>query len=240
MRNAHWLVLTCALALVACKSKSTTTAPSGPSTSSDAGAAVELDAALAPAAGDDGGLDDGGSLPVAFCEPVDPAAFHNEDILPQDRGSGVSTPTDLTVTRQVVAWEPGCTEPSLRVELSDGRCPNGNGHQVEIFLPAKAIQNHGIVFGQNDLVANPAATEIRVRYTRPKQNTPAGVWTNCTGSNGQIVFIEAPAVTRLSRLHARFQLDLTSCGGQVQDPQTVSGGFNVQLRRGLADVCPGM
>jgi hypothetical protein len=155
--------------------------------------------------------------------------------------TGATAPSDFTITRAVATWETSCIDPTILIELSDGKCPGGKQHKLQILLSADAIDGATptILVGQNTLQADPVENNgIRVQYVRPNSLDPHGTWGSCAGMPGTIDFLSEPATTRLSHLSGRFALDLAACDGSEKTNQFVSGTFNVVLRRSREDVCP--
>jgi hypothetical protein len=154
--------------------------------------------------------------------------------------TGAIAPSDFAVTRAVATWETSCIDPTILVELSDGKCPDGKQHKLQILLSANAIDGATptILIGQNTLQAEPDDNGIRVQYMRPNTLTPHGTWGSCTGMPGTIDFLSDPSSARLSHLTGRFTLDLSACDGSEKADEFVNGTFNVILRRGREDVCP--
>jgi hypothetical protein len=80
---------------------------------------------------------------------------------------------------------------------------------------------------------------VRIRYVRPDRLMPAGEWGTCAGVTGIIdLFGDEPNTTLRSTLEGTFTLELAACDDSEAPPQTVSGTFDVTLRRSLADYCP--
>jgi hypothetical protein len=196
-------------------------------------------------AGDSDDEDDGGKRSDAAsddpmpleCVRID-ALHYTSDDLPDV--TATSSPADFLVTRQAATWRDGCDSPTLVVELSNGNCPNGQGHELEILLSVDAIADGQIGLGLNLIEADKdSAQGIRVRYTRPERLSPAGVFGSCEGASGQISFYDAPDVSRSMNLRARYELMLTPCDDSKSNPtQLVSGYFDVRVRRSLPTVCP--
>ncbi|HKU42870.1 MAG TPA: hypothetical protein VJR89_32145 [Polyangiales bacterium] len=171
------------------------------------------------------------------CVTIKALQFASGDEVPS--ATATSEPTDFLVTRQAATWRDGCEKPTVAVELSDGVCPNGKGHELEILLAVDAITEGQIGLGLNQIVAEGEIVPgIRVRYTRPEKLKPAGVFGTCDGVSGQITFYEAPDVTRPMNWRARYDFMLSPCDGKSNAPIMVSGYFDVRLRRTLESVCP--
>ncbi len=223
------------------KSTSTTTTVTGGSddaatgNSDDAGGTTGIDAG-----GNAGNSDDGGVGPVlGECFKVDPGSYNSTDLKPTDKGSGITTPSDLVVTRAVTSWSGSCKgDPALVIKLSSGLCPDGDGHELELDFSAKALNDKLLGQGQNNIYARPDSRGIKVTYVRGKRQVPSGVWGNCAGATGQVVLPDAVDIRHAgAAFKARVLLSLTDCVGHLP-LQTVNGWINVKLRRGFNDVCP--
>ena len=153
--------------------------------------------------------------------------------------TAIESPSDFFVTRQAATWNGNCASPLLVIELSNGVCPNGAGHELEFTLPANAIADGQIGFGLNTIGPELDTTDsIRVRYTRPQPYAPVGVYGTCEAGGGQISFFEVPDITRAMNIQARFELVLEACDGKPNPAQVVSGYVDVRVRRSLTDYCP--
>jgi hypothetical protein len=196
---------------------------------------------------DDSGMDDpadedagpsAGIVPLrAECEEFEPVMFVGEDP-PVDVVAATTLPVDFMVSRALTTWEDNCRRPQILIELSNGDCTVGRGHALRIWLETTAITDGSIGFGLNQPKPEPNNGGIRIRYTRPAPLTPRGDWGTCTGSLTMLDFTSELGTDRGARLQGRFILDLTPCDGSTNERQMVQGSFNVQLRRGLDDVCP--
>jgi hypothetical protein len=196
-------------------------------------------------AGPSGNEDDAGERPDAAsdapmpleCVRIDAVRYTSDEV---PSVTATSQPADFLVTRQAATWRDGCDSPTLAVELSNGICPNGQGHELEILLSVNAIQDGQIGLGLNLVEAEKDSMDgIRVRYTRPERYAPAGVYGTCEGASGQITFYDAPDVSSAMDLRARYELMLTPCDDSKSNPtQLVSGYFDVRVRRSLSSVCP--
>ena len=172
------------------------------------------------------------------CLLIDAKRFTTDEI-PSD--TSTTSPADFLVTRQAATWRDGCESPTLVIELSNGACPNGSRHELEIMLSVNAITDGTIGLGLNLIGPEMDLVEeaIRVRYTRPQRFNPVGVFGTCDGSEGQITFYDAPDVSRPMDLRARYEFYLTPCDSALPTPeQFVSGFFDVRVRRSLDAVCP--
>ena len=151
--------------------------------------------------------------------------------------TATSLPEDFLVTRQAATWRDDCEW--LVIELSNGVCPAGAGHELEIMFSREAIEDGQIGLGLNPLEEEPMAVPgYRVRYTRPTRYAPEGLFGSCTGSSGQISFYDAPDVTRANDLRAVYDFRLTPCDDTRNPTLEVKGTFQVRLRRAAAAACP--
>ena len=182
-----------------------------------------------------GGLDDedGGGDPLGVeCARV-PAAPFGETVT-EDYFNSIGSPRDFAVTRVVGTWDNGCKTPTVKIVLSNGRCPDGDGHELTFFLAIDSLLE-----GENTLVPEPDGEVVRVRYTRPKSIEPSGTWGSCPGSNGTFNIKGPLDPEDPGNLQAMFQLELTKCdGSSATGTQMVTGRLNVTMRRTVKDVCP--
>jgi hypothetical protein len=186
---------------------------------------------------DAGSTPDGGDGPMPYeCARIDPVMIGSDEV---PATTATTTPLDFKVTRQVATWRGDCPSPSLVIELSNGICPNGQGHELVFWLPADSIADGRIGLGFNPIDPDSVSADgIRVRYTRPDRYSPVGVYGSCDGASGQISFYDAPDVSRAMNLRASYELNLTSCDDKRNPTQAVAGYFDVRVRRTLAMVCP--
>ncbi len=186
---------------------------------------------------DAGSTPDAGEGPMAFeCTRIDPVMYASDEV---PTVTSTSSPRDFKVTRQVARFTGDCPNPTLLIELSNGICPNGQGHELKFWFPANAIADGAIGLGLNPIEPDATTTgAIRVRYTRPERWSAAGEYGNCDRGSGTLSFYDAPDVSRPMNLRAVYELDLTPCDGESKPAQLVSGYFDVRVRRDLADVCP--
>lgn len=188
---------------------------------------------------DAGSTSDAGTSegPMALeCTRIDAVKITTDDV---PTVTATEYPTDFSVTRQVATWTGDCPSPSLTIELSNGACPNGLGHELQFWFPANSILDGQIALGLNEVEPDFASSSgIRIRYTRPAKLSPAGSYGNCEGASGQISFFDAPDITRPMNLRATYDLMLTSCDDTANPMQRVSGYFDVRVRRELEVVCP--
>jgi hypothetical protein len=198
-------------------------------THKDGGGTVDdTDAGSTP----DAGMGEG---PMPFeCVRIDPVMFSSDEV---PTVTATTTPADFAITRQVGTWTGDCPSPSIVVELSNGNCPNGQGHELEFWFPANGIEDGNVSLGLNILDPD-ALNGIRIRYTRPERYTAAGVYGDCGGATGTLVFYDPPDVTRAMNLRAKYDLMLPPCDGKPNPVQAVSGYFDVRIRRALPMVCP--
>ncbi len=195
----------------------------------------------APAPAEDAGIPDLNVLP-GECQEVTPTMLTGEDMANGGFFNAIVTPKDFAVSRVVAAWTASCDHPAIVVVMSNGNCPEGGGHELTFKFDAAAItaSDPTIRLGQNPIMPNPEADGIPITYTRPADVSPNGVWGTCKDANGTLDFTTQPDVQIRTNLQARFDLELTPCGGSNTNIETVTGAFNVTLKRGLSDVCPGM
>jgi hypothetical protein len=189
---------------------------------------------------DAGSTPDAGMGPMAGeCMRIDPVIMSPGEV---PTVTATSSPRDFMVTRQVATWKGDCPNPWLVIELSNGVCPNGQGHELEFWFPANSIADGSIGLGLQLIDPDTTTGAIRIRYTRPARATPVGVYGNCEGSGmvsmGNMNFYDAPDVTRRMNLRATYELTLVPCDGKSNPVQMVSGYFDVRVQRPLATVCP--
>ena len=246
-------VAACALAVLlglgsGCKDEASN-APPPPSTGGGATGAIGFDGGTRPPSDAGGGEDDedgGGGEPGAD-SGVLPSECRNVtrvqvpvDEVPADTEASTSAPADFGVTRLVGTWEGGCEAPVFRIELSDGRCPDGRGHALTFLINDEALRDGSLRPGQN-LLDPPNDLGVAIRYVRPGRLSPAGEWGTCGEEVSGVIdlFGDEPSTVARSRLDATFSLELPTCDADSDAlPQTVSGTFSVTLRRGLAEYCP--
>jgi hypothetical protein len=242
MRTAVGLFVTGLWAVGACGGGGAR-APFGPTTGADGVVVVSAERdASKPTADDDAGPgpDAGTAADVA------PPAFSCERVAGvRDTGgdtmfdvTSTTDPPDFVVTRQAIRWNSDCVNPIMTIELSDGTCPRGLGHQLEISLSVNDIEDGLVHIAENNLLPEADSTQITVRYTRPTRLRPHGTWGTCAGVTGTIIFVEAPDVIARANLQARYQFMLTPCDGTTNAPIAVYGAFKLQLRYALSELCP--
>lgn len=191
----------------------------------------------------DSGADDdaGAAADAAIGAPISRECERTDVVLIRDDSTpavtGTAAPSDFRVTRQAATWRGECDDPIVAVELSGGSCPRGDGHELEILLVARAVEDGLIAFGRTELLPEPDSLGLRVRYVRPDGLEPAGTWGGCAGSGGELNFYDAPDVSRSGRLRAGFSFDLTGCDDPGRLPIRVEGYFDVALRRARSSVC---
>jgi hypothetical protein len=241
MRSALGLCLFGLLA-IACGEGKGPTAPEGPQSGGPPIMLGEVDAnspdedsGAKPVGGRDAGSD-AGSSPAYSCERVEALRSSGEDT---PNLTSTDLPDDFVVTRQAVRWSTDCATAVLSIELSDGTCPRGNGHELDIDLSVAALQEGQIRLGNNEVSAD--STNIVARYTRPTRLKPHGMWGSCGAASGQVVFLEAPGgLSKGQILQARYQLLLAACDGSTNAPIEVDGAFKLELRYDFASLCPGV
>lgn len=186
---------------------------------------------------DAGGTRDAGmSSGLSECARIDPLFFTSDEV---PTVTATESPADFRITRQVGTWRDKCDAPTLVIKLSNGICPNGQGHELEFAFPANAIADGTIIFGLNTILPELDSPHgIRVRYTRPDRYAPAGLYGTCEGASGSITFYNPPDISRTMHLRARYVLMLTSCDKKPNPIQEVAGYFDVLVRRTLSDYCP--
>jgi hypothetical protein len=184
---------------------------------------------------DAGSTPDAGDGPMPFeCTRIDPVVFNTDEV---PTATSTASPDDFKVTRQVARFTGSCPNPSLVVELSNGICPNGQGHELVFSFPVNSIADGAIGFGPNEITADTVGA-IRVRYTRPARFRPEGEFGNCEGGNGRLTFYDSPDISRPMNLRATYDMNLAPCDGESNPPQHLWGYFDVRVRRDLGDVCP--
>lgn len=185
---------------------------------------------------DGGSTSDAGDGPMPFeCTRIEPVVFNTDEV---PTVTATALPTDFKVTRQVARFIGSCPNPSLIVELSNGICPNGQGHELVFSFPVNSLADGAIGFGPNDIAPDTVGS-IRVRYTRPASWSARGEYGTCDGSTGTLTFYDPPDVSRPMNLRATYDMRLTPCDGSTSNPeQHLWGYFDVRVRRDLADACP--
>jgi hypothetical protein len=240
MRTAVGLFATGLWAVCACGG-GRARAPLGPTTGGDTVVVVSGERDASKPTVDAGPGADAGTpadiAPPAFsCERVAGVRGTGSDVAPD--ATSTTEPPDFVVTRQAIRWNSDCANPIMTIELSDGSCPRGLGHQLEISLSVNDIEDGLVRLGENNLLAEADSRQITVRYTRPSRLRPRGTWGTCAGVSGTIIFVEAPELIARANLQARYQFTLTPCDGSTNAPIGVYGAFKLQLRYALSDVCP--
>jgi hypothetical protein len=179
---------------------------------------------------------DSGQLRVE-CEDIAPVPFIGEDI-GDEYANAIAMPTDLRASRVVGTWAGTCSPAAVKVEMSNGRCPDGDGHELVFVLDAVALRDGVLGIGIHEIVPETAGGPIFVRYTRTDRFAPAGEWGTCEGVSGTLNIRGEPGVQRFDKLQALFELKLTPCDGSELPVQSIQGTFNVELQRSLDTVCP--
>lgn len=250
---ALWLYVAIAAGVTACGSNGPPNTPSAPSFyvggDDDGGGGIAVGPHHEAGADEDAGVTDPGPAVLADAGGFDPVPTECENVTPANPADvgpdgtlfdAVSSPADLGVTRVEATWDGDCVRPTIRVTLSDGRCPLGNGHEVEFRFDAGAIASGKLSRGVHYLEPEPGNVDIRVRYRRPTSLDPvgAGAWGTCLGVVGTLDLPIAPGVDERDELRGRFQMELAPCDSLALATRSVNGTFDVTLRRGLGDVCP--
>lgn len=245
-----WL---CGLCLLACGDDSD---DAGPTVSTNSGGRGGRDAGPTGGSGGAGGSsgtggrsgsggsgedDEDGGIPstdlALLCRDVDPAPLDVADRDPSMVYNGVFTPTDFEVTRSEAAWLEGCAQPILRVTLTDGGCPNGDGHELTFLIPADGVEESNVVIGQNLIKEESGFNSIRVRYTRPLRRQPDGVWGTCEDATGTLDIVGPLQLEKGKLLQGNFTMDLTPCDDGDESVQTLMGSFSAEIPESLDVVC---
>jgi len=192
------------------------------------------DASQEEDAGEDAGPRDAGA-PASACLRVPVLSASFEDSTGE---TSSERPADFVVERQAEVWSSDCSNPQLTIQLSDGYCPEGLGHELSLTFSVNDIEDGAIHLGNNAVASEAESPSIRARYKRPVRLKPNGEWGTCNGASGQLVFFEAPQLTSGSLFQARFQLNLTACDGSDAEPQFVVGTFKLRLSYSVTSVCP--
>jgi len=148
-------------------------------------------------------------------------------------------PTDFPVTMGFAHWVGSCGDPALEIGLSTGRCPAGGGHFLTFQIDADAILD-GTLFipGANQVVQERPDRPIVVRYVRPTTLVPFGIWGTCDEVFGELT-IESLGLLRGSPQRAEFSMTLAACTADTTTTSiSITGSFDIDLARGLDDVCP--
>ncbi|MDH5674740.1 MAG: hypothetical protein OEZ06_21610 [Myxococcales bacterium] len=213
-----------------------TSAPQVSSAGRDGGASST------PAAGgdEDAGSDRVFGPQANECTSFDALPFAADE-RPADGGyyNGVYDPLDFPVSRAELSWVGNCDHPTLRLTLSEGRCPGGDEHALSFDFDADAITvGDGLHVGLNALTPEDPTSTIRIRYNRPRPLSPYGLWGGCEGFSGLLNMAGEVSTTARSRLQGQFQLDLAACDDSGNTNLNVEGTFDLPLRRGLTELCP--
>lgn len=250
-RPAWWLCVAIATGAVACGADGPPNTPSAPSPvgGDDDGGGIAVRPPHKPGADDDAGAGDAGSPMFLDAGGFEPVRRECKEQIPPDPldmapdgtfTNALSSPVDLGVSRVEATWDGDCIVPTIRITLSDGQCPLGKGHEVELQFDARAIADGKLTRGVHYLEPEPGKLDIRVRYRRPASLDPlgAGEWGTCLGVTGMIELPETPGVDARDELRGRFTMNLTPCDDVNVETRAVNGTFDVTLERGLDDVCP--
>jgi len=235
-----------ALGAIGCKSTDDTAtppyAPVAPRDHMDAGlrpvrpprpTTTDEDAGAGPALADE----DGGVL-FEECRNVDAVPFIAEDTAGGEFVNAIAAPSDFSATRVVATWGTGCDPATIIIKLSNGRCPDGNGHELTFTLDASAIESGELVTGIHTIDPDAGEGPIRVRYVRPERSDPVGEWGSCAGASGTFSVRGNLTTEARTSMQALFELELSPCDGSMLPNQTVRGTFNVSLYRARTEVCP--
>jgi hypothetical protein len=234
MRTALGLCMVAVL-LAGCGEGNGPKAPSGPQSGVDVvhvgpPPADEDSGVTPPPSTADAGRDAG--VPAYSCEHVEALRSSGDST---DNLTSTELPGDFVVTRQAVSWSTDCT--TLTIQLSDGNCPGGSGHELDLAFSIMALQDGLVRLGNNDVSAD--SRNIVATYVRPNRLKPYGTWGSCGAASGQVIFLDAPGtLTKGSILQARYQLSLPACDGSANSLIEVDGAFKIQLRYDFATVCP--
>jgi hypothetical protein len=213
----------------------TSTGPKRDSGSGSAGATGDEDAGSATMLS--------GKPLLIECVNVTPTSFVGEDTPAGKFVNAITMPADFSVSRVLTTWEKDCAQPTVRVEMTDGACPNGKDHSLVFRFDANAIAAHTIKIGLNSIVSDPGSGGIPISYVRPISLAPSGTWGTCPDAagpqpDGTLDLIGVVDTKAGTTLEGRFDLDLGPCDGSAEPKQMVAGTFSALLRRGLKDVCP--
>lgn len=229
VNNVATLVLPGVLAVIACSPPGPTAKPPGHVFGGDLTAS---DASMRNDAATD--IDSSTALFWTYCANVAPASTPGEGVI----NNSVQNPLDFSVTRVVIGFAPDCAAPTLTLELSDGRCPDGKDHRLTIEFDADAIAHQDISLGDVDIAIAHSKGQINVRYERPANLSPSGTFGTCGGESGVITLTEIPSLSRGSVYSGSYQMTLNACAGSVGAPQDLQGTFNAELHSNLTDLCP--
>ena len=243
MRLARWVVgigwiglLACG---VACGDDSSVSPPAtgGGKGGRSGGGGVKpppVDAGGSDAEDEDGGGGSGGGgadEPLGIeCTNVKYAPFG--ETMNGDYFNSIGEPADFRVTRVVATWDTGCEPARVKLIMSDGSCPRGDGHELTFFIDVETVLG-----GENTVLPESADSTVRVRYTRPRDLEPAGTWGSCTAAHGMFSLKDTLDPNDPGNVQATFQLELSPCDGMATGMQTVNGTLNATMRRSLKNVC---
>jgi hypothetical protein len=194
-----------------------------------------------PSNNDDAGADpddDAGSSGITVglrCDNIEPATGA-VDPDPGTLENEVTAPGDFTVTRLQTRWL--CDPDEIEITLSDGRCPNGRGHELVLTIDAAALEDGAVVGGQNVLMPEPDQLGLRLRYTRPFPAIPQGEWGTCAGASGTVDFLQEPETRALSTIQARVVADLTACDESGAPPTSMAATIQALVPTARETACP--
>jgi hypothetical protein len=239
------------LAAGGCKGEdgpSAAAAPGRPTTMRPDSGGSEAPPPPPPAVGDAGGSEgpmlDGGVFALdsgqlrTECEDITAVPFIGEDSADGQYANAIAMPADLLATRIVGTWSGSCEPAAIKIEMSDGDCPDGEGHALTFLLDALSIRDGLLGTGIHDLAPDSTGGPIRIRYVRPTPLESAGTYGTCDGVLGNLNVAGELGTVRFDRLQARFEMQLAPCDGSGLPLQSVLGTFNVELQRSLSTVCP--
>lgn len=189
----------------------------------------------------DAAVDAGSDASVAETAATSCHAIPVRDSVAGDAPSATASdlPADFVISRQAQFWTGTCENPLLTLQFSDGACPHGFGHELSIRFALNALADGQIRLGINEIYAGEDALGIAVSYVRPLPLIPRGRWGSCLAASGQLVFLEAPELTRGAVFQGRYDLELSACDETTATAtQTVVGAFAVPLDYGLNELCP--
>ena len=189
----------------------------------------------------DGGIFGGGGVVAGECYNVDPAPYMSDTTL-GNFNNAIAKPSDFVITRVLATWDMSCVHPTILIALSDGKCPNGKGHELRFYIDAQSIVDGTVISGVNEIspeTNNPDTPDpIRVRYFRPEPLEPAGNWGSCSLASGMLSIRGEIDANNLGNVEGAFDMELTACDGMSAEAQTLIGTFNAKMRRNLLDACP--
>lgn len=184
--------------------------------------------------GGDAGTGGTVSVPLTRCESVVASSEPGEGFV----NTSTQSPSDFSVTRVLQGYGDDCGEPKVVIELSDGRCPDGDGHQLRLEFDAAAIAAGEVPNGELDVLVAHADGQLDIQYKRPENLENPGTYGTCNVGTGTVALTEAPQVTRNAVYEGSYQLSLGPCGGTDGPTQLVVGTFSARLATDLTLHCP--